>query len=69
VTTSVSGPGQKTCTSFCANSGSGWAKRESASVPLMPAATWTISGWSEGRPLALKMPATAMSLVASAPRP
>jgi hypothetical protein len=31
--------------------------------------TWTISGWSEGRPLALKMPATAMSLVASAPRP
>lgn len=69
VTISVSGPGQKACTSFWANGGSGCAKRDSASVPLMPAATWTISGWSAGRPLALKMPATAMSLVASAPRP
>jgi hypothetical protein len=39
VTISVSGPGQKACTSFCAKSGSGWAKRESASVPFMPAAT------------------------------
>jgi hypothetical protein len=46
--------------------GSGWAKRDSASVP---SGTWTISGWSLGRPLAAKMPATAMSLVASAPRP
>ncbi len=48
VTISVSGPGQKACTSFCANSGSGCAKRESASAPLVPAATCTISGC--GRP-------------------
>ena len=62
---SVSGPGQKASTSFCAKPGTLLAKC------AMPAAlaTCTMSGWSLGRPLALKICATATSLLALAASP
>ncbi len=62
---SVNGPGQKASISRPAKAGTSAAKRAT------PAwlATWTISGWSAGRPLAAKMPRTAASLPASAARP
>ena len=62
---SVSGPGQKASTSFCAKSGTWLAKCAMPSA----LATCTISGWSLGRPLAAKICATAASLLASAARP
>ena len=46
--TSVSGPGQYFLASSQASGGTSSAQWEMASMP----ATWTISGWSAGRPLA-----------------
>ena len=62
---SVSGPGQKASTSFCAKPGTSLAKCAMPSA----LATCTIRGWSLGRPLATKICATAASLLASAARP
>ena len=64
-TITVSGPGQKACTSRSAAGGIPAAKAAACSAP----ATCTISGWSAGRPLAAKMAATARSSSARAPRP
>ena len=64
-TTTVSGPGQRCSTSCAADAGHAAQKRRAACAST----TWTISGWSAGRPLAAKIAATAASSSARAPSP
>ena len=63
--TSVSGPGQNAAASRRAPSGTPRAQWSIAAA----VATWTMTGWSAGRPLAANTRATARPLAASAPRP
>ena len=65
LTTSVNGPGQKRCASTSAR---GVQSADNARAAPM-SATCTMTGFVDGRPLAVKMAATAFAFSAFAPSP